>query len=395
METRKLIKEILAALISFVFFMGLFAFTVGADAWDYLWFIIPFFVLMLVRKKVSNFYVFMFIHLAIIGLPVWIWWGHNFFWPIIVLYGLFSAYSIARRLDMEVAVNFGTYVALVAVLGGLAFISNAFNIADIRILVNFYIFMFIVGIFATILHIQMSNMDSHLRLIDKVGSKSLYKANYVTVGVFFAVVLVFAVATVFVPPESIGAIIRLPFSFLASIFRRTEPETGMGEAIPQENGHAEYHHDLYWEHLEIDPDALPPPHQEVLIEDISDLLLWDAASVVSMVLIGILIVLIMVVLFRAMLRKMRASKGKLPSDIEVEKLKMNLKGSIGSAFSRLGQRLKNPVRREYRKKVNVHIKKGAKIMLHHHTENIANIILPEEDICELTKQYEVARYGRQ
>ncbi|MCL2753163.1 MAG: hypothetical protein FWE44_03330 [Defluviitaleaceae bacterium] len=402
MENRKLIKEILASFVAFIFMFGFFSFLVGADAWDYLWAVIPFFVLMFVRKRVTNFYTFLAIHLIFVGWVVWAFWGNEFFWPIAVIFGFFVVYSFARRLDIEVSVNFGTGFSLVLALGSLAFIADFFGVSDIRILTNLYILLFIAGVLAVICHVQMNNMDKQLRLIDdkeRLTSKALFKANYVTMGVFLGVVLAFALIAIFVPSDQIiflpGLIfagfywvahwVLYPFGLLLAIFTpgqepfRDEPD---GVFQVYLNGETIY--------FQIEDFAA-----DQVLDDGSLETLGNAASYVTFVLIGMGIVAALVLLFRAMLIRKGIIKRKVPSDVEVEKLEMNLKGTVGSVFSRMGERLRNPIRREYRKKVNSHIKKGAKVKKFHHTKNISDIIRNEENIDEITKQYEAARYGRQ
>ncbi|MCL2855637.1 MAG: hypothetical protein FWE21_08465 [Defluviitaleaceae bacterium] len=55
---------------------------------------------------------------------------------------------------------------------------------------------------------------------------------------------------------------------------------------------------------------------------------------------------------------------------------------------------KHPVRKAYIKKVRSHIKQGVAVKPHHATDVIATSIRPNENIDDLTKTYEQARYGQ-
>jgi len=399
MEMRNLIKEILAAFIAFVFIFGIFSFWVGADGWDYLWSIIPFFALMFVRKKVNNFYMFMAIHLAIAGLPIWLWWGHDFFWQMVILFGIFAIYSIARRLDTTIVVDFKTGVLLALLLGSLTYAATAMNFTDIDALVNLYALLFIAGVGATIFSVQMNNMDSQLRLMEEnrqFTAKTLFRANYITMGIFLGIVLALAITSMLFPVDNMlflpGMIFAafywlaqaalFPFALIMGAIvdffddgEVSEPLDDLGLYV---NG----------EYIPVDMEGVTPllPEYAQVLDDGTLETLGDAASYVTMVAIGAVIVITMILLFRAMLVRMGVFKRKLAADVEVEKLDMNLKGAVAKIFHQMGERLRNPVRRAYRKKVNSHIKKGAKVKQHHTTENILKIISPEEDINELTKQ---------
>ena len=56
-------------------------------------------------------------------------------------------------------------------------------------------------------------------------------------------------------------------------------------------------------------------------------------------------------------------------------------------------RIKDPIRRMYRKKVNSFIKEGVYIAPHSNTKNIAETVKTQEDIDELTTIYNAVRYG--
>jgi len=56
---------------------------------------------------------------------------------------------------------------------------------------------------------------------------------------------------------------------------------------------------------------------------------------------------------------------------------------------------KHPIRKAYIKKVRSHIKQGTIVLDAHTTDTIANSIRPKENIDDLTKSYDQARYGRE
>lgn len=79
-------------------------------------------------------------------------------------------------------------------------------------------------------------------------------------------------------------------------------------------------------------------------------------------------------------------------DYETVRLESNVMQDLLGLLPKL-PKIRHPIRREYARKVNKHIKRGTEIRDHDTTDIIAKKILPKENIGELTARYEKVRYG--
>ena len=408
MFTRKLLRDLLTNLVAFVFIFAIFSFvwvwTVGDAPVDFLWAILPFFALMWVREHVRNFYVFIGIHLILAALPAVLALfvfsnAADFVAPLSVLSVCISVFSISKRFGVNTETTPWTAVSLVAVLGGLLILLNAFELYPegygVTALMSGLV---LIGICAVIMQVQMAKMDVQIALLgDRVKNspKGVVRSNYIIMCGFLGIVMIFGVAAILVPDSAMAAglmfaaqaaffVFTLPFlvlGFIGSFFYSDYVATGEELELP-----ALYGYGYYVPYMPPEIYEEPEPYYE-------GTLVSDIFAVVGIVIAGIVLVFILIALYKAMKNRFGRKKSAGGTDFEAEKLEMELKKR--GLFAKKDKTLRHPVRRAYRKKVNNHIKKGASVYKHHHHENIADIVRENEDIDELTKKYEVVRYGRQ
>ncbi|MCL2168820.1 MAG: hypothetical protein FWB74_02205 [Defluviitaleaceae bacterium] len=406
MFTRKLLKDLLTNLVAFVFIFAIFSFVwvwlIGSAPVGFLWAVFPFFALMWVREQARNFYMFAVIHLIVAVLPavlvLFVLRGvSDLFMPVLVLSLCMSGFSTGKRFGVNTDTNTATAIGLVAVLALMVISLRAADVypegAGITTLFSGLV---LIGLSAIIMQIQMGRMDIQLALLGnrvKNSPKGVVRSNYIIMGGFLGIMMVFGVAAILVPDSVVASgllflaqaavwIFMLPFAILGFIGGMFYQETY--EYFPEI--------ELPGVYVDVPPMPLPeiyeeaPPYYE-------QSLLSVIFEIVAFVIVGIVLVFIFIALYKAMRRRFGRGRQSAGSDFEAEKLEMELRRR--GIFARKDKTLRHPVRRAYRKKVNAHIKKGTSIFKHHHHENIADIIRENEDIDELTKLYEVARYGRQ
>ncbi|MDR2166761.1 MAG: hypothetical protein LBE35_02785 [Clostridiales bacterium] len=401
MQSRRLIKEILANFVAFIYIYALFSlmyiWVMGEVPLRHLWVIAPFYLLTLVRKKVTNFYMFYTIHAAYVALPLILLWGGNYIVPFTTLSLGFVSYSFAKRMGNEAEISSKSATILVAVLTFILIGLRAFNM-EAPGTTAFFAALALFGISATIFQIQMYRMDLQMAMLEgrlKHAPKRLFTANYIAMGVFLFIVLGIGMLAVFVPEgviimgllgalRAVVEIIMYPIGLLGAALEILFSSTPPVELAPLI--YTEY---AYYAQPEL---FYGPLHEtDEYIEQLNRLL--NVISIIIAIIVFAGIVYATYLLYKAMRRRFARRKDANRPDLDVEKLEMNL-GGIKSLFARKDKRLRHPVRRAYRKKVNKHIKQGKIILHHHHHENIADIIRIEENIDELTGQYEAVRYGR-
>ena len=258
--------------------------------------------------------------------------------------------------------------------------------------------MAIAGFCAVVAYVQINNMDMQLSLLKgegKFASRKLFTANYIAMGGFLVVIVTFGIIAILIPTGGIAnafgfistnivAWIFYPFSIIFSFFQNLLDQPTPEPELPSDVNASE--------DININPDFTVP---EADMAEVADILntTADTIAIAWMIILIVSIVISIIILYRVMKKRYAKATKKTIDGLEIEKLEMDFGGGLRSLFGR-SARLKDPTRRAYRKKVNSHIKKGINVKLHYNTKNIADVISKEEDIDELTTQYEVARYGR-
>jgi len=124
---------------------------------------------------------------------------------------------------------------------------------------------------------------------------------------------------------------------------------------------------------------------------------WNMLAPVGFVIIIVVVVGFILNLVKRLRKKLKREvdeKKEIIAQVDrVGKLKFTL-GDLAVFLPKFRINTKHPIRKEYIKKVNSHIKRGIKVLPCHTPEKIADKIRSAEDIDKLTEMYESVRYGR-
>ncbi|MCL2350287.1 MAG: DUF3488 domain-containing protein [Defluviitaleaceae bacterium] len=406
MERRKLVKELTSNLLAFVFIYALFAFlhefTAVETPWNFLWTIVPFYALTIVRKYVNRFSIFLLIHLAYVGLPLFLTWGSHYAISVTGLFVGFAIYSLAKNAGNNMPGNLQTAFGLVALFAVLAFLISFLPDVGTETSLAMSAFLTLMGLAAVLFYVQMENMDSELRLLEgkyNFSQKGLFKASYIIMSVFMVIIVGFGIAAALLPEETINSwmagiglgIMQIfgfaiyPIALLASFFFPQNQDFGLDPEVFIE------------EYIPLDHSMFANAYEQEIWEAARDNIagFLNNMAIFGLVVLGIVVIVGIYIVYRIMSgRPPWKRKRRAGTDVETEKIEINFKDLKSLFASKRDKHSKHPTRRAYRKKVNSHIKNGVNIRLHHNTENIGDMIRKEEDIDDLTHQYEVVRYGR-
>ena len=405
MEKRRLLMDILSNIVLFALLFNIFAFLhvvlyiYEPMSWEFLFMAIPFFALLVVRRKLRKLPIFIAIHILCLAAP-FMFLGSDITFVLVLAFTLITvAYSLRARLKGELRLR--GRLGFIFVLGIFATIFLIINAADIvvpgmDVLINLST---IISLAAIVLYVHMDNMEYNLVMLNRQHKKPIggvLAANNVFIAIFLTIIVIFGIISVLFPSNGFFAIIMmmvfgilmLPIEIFFAIFRqREQPEPG---SIYMEEGF----------HMGYLPPEVP---MEMDPEELSGLIEmmergFDAIGILALALIGLAAILVIALVIHRLHKALKKKDGGdrkenlMPDDI-TGKLKFMLR-DIAALLPRFGLKSKHPVRRAYAKKVNSHIKQGVEVLPSHNTDVIADNIRQNEDIDGLTKEYEAVRYGK-
>jgi len=391
----RLLMDILSNTVVFLLVFNIFvlAYTMLNDAvpWLYLFLAIPFFFLFFLRQKVKKMEDFIILHIILLGAPFVTLGNVRTFVPLLG----FAIVSVIYSMNMK---NKGEWsmpgVAAAWIIGALAVLSLLFDayvphLGGIGALLNI---SSLACLAAIVLYVHLDNLRFSLATLKGLQKKSAQatSASKLLITIFLIMIVTFGALSILFPSQSavlmiaqlLGQIILLPVRFmvfLVQFFFGNEME-GAG-AIPPI---------LMGGNGEMEEMARQEDPAFAILSTIMGILTMFIVVVAASIIIGLLFR----GLYRAFNKKNNDNEKQslMPEDVK-SKLKFVF-GDMKELLPRFRLSVKHPVRRAYIKKINSHIKQGFKALPHYTPEIIANKIRPTEDIDELTRRYEKARYGR-
>jgi len=398
MERRRVLMDLLSNLVAFLVFFNIFAFVFalsnGYGAWIYLLLAVPFFFMMFLRAKIKKMRYFLAIHFVMLAAPFATLHNIWLFIPFMCFAAAVTIYSLHRKGKGEWAMQGTSAVWVIAVFAGLSLLYAAYfpeMESAAAILLNI---SSLISLAAVVLYMHMDNMWFGLRLVGEHHKKSenISSVSNVLITVFLIIIVIFGGLSVLFPSQAaimvLGRllidIILLPFEILGFIFRSI-------------SGEPEFIGDLPFEQWFVPGEAMEIDFDEEL--QTSPIHAIIGAIVGFLAVLGLVAIAVAILatlfyrLYKALGKKSETDKMSLMPEDAVSKLKFVL-GDFKELLPRFRLGTKHPVRREYIKKINSHIKQGLKIQPHYTPEIIADKIRPKEDIDELTQRYEEVRYGK-
>jgi len=399
MTKRRLLMEIMSNFVTFaVFFVTLciiYAVSLGYVPWVLFFSAIPFFAMYIMRKWINDIGIFILSQILFL-LPAFFAFPDAQRTTFMMFFAVISiTNSIACKVLGERILSFKHALAVITLLGlgepftRIILAGGEFGTPAPGILLVSNISA-VLALTAVVVYVQMDNLDFDLMLHKNRGGakaeKSVMTINNTLITVFSGTLGILALSSVLLPGGGIfGAVARFIGFFLNIPFQCAGWTAGeiIGEieALPEP---------------EVVEEMPPMEHGE----DLSMMLeegTWNFANLLVIIIVGVMavsmLVFIVLIIMRAFLRKEKAKTVTSFSEEDtVEKMKFSFKDLL-VFLPRFGGS-KHPVRKAYIKKVNSHMKKGVVILPSYTPEIIAKAIKPEENIDQLTDEYEAVRYGK-
>jgi len=366
--------------------------------------IVPFFIMYILRRKVGNVQMFVGLHWVLVLIVGFLFWQHDARWFVInfmVLASLFSGFLKTRE-EIHLEKAYSTTFILFHI--GL-FLITAFARVNADGIQLQLVLSVVFGQCLSVIYTHMDNVDYSmnvlLRLDDDQPSnytQGIIASNNVLIGIFAAMVLV--VGLIITLSAHLTRFIGWTSDLVVNLWRGfIERFTHTWDLVEEGGGwlHAEQQQAegygfapgeglmamLYEEYG-------PPPE----FDNYAFYEVWSRL----MAFVGIMLGTIMLILIIWRFYKFFAARQKNPTDDDtlesVVALESNIMGDLLGLLPRFRPKIRNPIRRQYAKKVNRHIRAGIEITTQDTTDAIANKIRATENIDELTAKYEKIRYGR-
>jgi len=387
---RRAIKLLLADgvifLLLFTIFALMYQFIYGDMTFQYLLLAIPFYFLLFIRLA-RNMTLFLLSHLCLLAVPLLLPMYNS---TIIFTFLLASVvYSVIVQLKEGWTLQFQYSI--------LAILINTVIISFFEVSYAFTSFLRISPLLiltATVLYTHVDNLDHKLSYSSrqyKRPTRHVVAVNNAFISIFIVLTLGFGAFVLLFPVAEIFTAIILGILRLISqilLFILTTIFNVVSHFFP----------DFY---LPIDyPTEELVPIVEVMVieealEEYDDIGQRIFNALIAIV--GVLLSLTALAFIGSKLHKSFATGRTAEDDIRSSLLPDDALGKLKFIMDSVHlpsfKKPDHPMRKAYIKKVNSHIKKGIPIMSFDTPERIADKIRPHEDIDELTKLYERARYG--
>jgi len=405
----KTIKEIISNTAVFVVLFNLVALPYklifGHIPWELLFLAALFFLMLFLRRKLHGTGIFILVHILLTAAAFLI---SNSALPGVFI-GICSFNSIIAKTSGE----WNMHPRSIAVLLGLfaiVFIATELFGGEANIVGSLLSFSALILLLATVLYNYLSNLEVSLDKCEglrETYSAKGWTANSVAIKVFLGAALSLSVLTMFFH-SYIGMILGFIVRAVMAVFvivsgmlisddygleecQEYEEAEYVYEYVIEEIAYYEYDYEYYYEREYYHEYRSEPG----LLENIRSLLI--PAGIVAFILLCVIALYI--------LNKERKKRRRKKTDISKEslmpdklsgKLKLILKGMKNMAASLVAPKAKvvHSVREIYKEKVSEHIGQGIDILHSDRTDIIADKIRLKENIDELTRKYEVARYGK-
>lgn len=387
-RTRIWTKRVLANIVAFLMIYGVIAmalFIVTKDMSQVLLLLVlflPFFALFAARFFVDNIFAFLLLHIFIAVLPVVVFSGIIQIFAVVFL--AFSAIlSVRQKLKGEWELGASTVFFILAMVCALTILGQLNGINE---LTNLYIVMSFVIMVCCLLNYQIDNIDKSLVFSAKESLQpinSILRFNNRIIA-FFIMIVVGGGLLSFVLP--FGRVMSFAANVLLSVLRLLFGLFSGEESVPE-------------------PES--PPLEEAPMNDDPMMPIADAGSgffytlgmIFYYLVTVVAIVGIVAAIVYAVLRFYKAYYGTKKTDGDIKEFitpEIEM-GGISRVIDKIKRRFdtspQQKLRRLYYKKVSGYIAGGVKIKTSHTTQDIAEILNSQEDIDDLTRQYEKVRYG--
>jgi len=406
MEKRRLLMDLLSNTVAFLVFFNLFAFIYAMIhnrmPWIYLLVVIPFFIMLYIRKKVKKMRYFIAAHVPVLAMPLIILPNVWSFLPNVWTFALFvgfataiTIYSLAVKGKGEWNMHGGTAAWVIGVLAALSFLYVTYRpeIEVVGILLNI---SSLIVLAAVVLYTHLDNMRFGLGLLNENHKKSenISPVSNMLITVFLIIIVIFGALSIFFPSQAavmillrlLRDIVMLPFLFAAFILQSCVGDMPLIEDMPLPM-------DIPLGEGEIEFGEGVEPEEPNMLDTILHTIVGFLAAFGLIAMAAAFVIGLFYRLYKSFFKKDEAGKQSLMPEDAISKLKFVL-GDFKELLPRFKIGAKHPVRRAYIKKVNSHIKTGFRVRPHYTPEIISDKIRPMENIDDLTEKYEKVRYGR-
>jgi len=387
---RAIVSRIASNTVTFLLLFNLFGVVahllIDYTGLGYLLMAAPFFLLCWLWRRIKNPRVFLAWLVAVAVATVLV---ANFAWDggatVIVFMVLICVRFVVivmteQEKDYEISTAVGLFVVHVVLYVAVYFLGSENNALLNQLSVT-YLFM----VLLILLCVHMSNIEMRMVVLQSgKATRAVLSANNRIIAGFAAVVLVVGGLVALLRPGRlvvwvVGGIGRLPGLFART---RTEGEVAVLPAPEEELLHStEMEYDLheYLELIEFDYEGATR--------------FFSIALYVQLIVTGILVAICLAFLSRRITLRRRARRVTTSGDDAAQALETSFLDDLLGLLPRRLQ-FRHPVRRAYARKVNRHIRAGVRVSGSDTTDVIREKINPQEDISNLTAQYEKVRYGR-